>query len=469
MMDMARIAQIDAALTRCDVLRWATMVLRPLGMAPAAHHRLLIQHLQDVLDGRCDRLMVLMPPGSAKSTYASVIFPALFLARWPGEPVVGASHTSSLAELLSGRVQALVREYSPTLAYQLATEAKERWQTTRGGEYRAVGVGGPIAGTRALLTVIDDAVKSRADAESSKNRDTIWAWYNADVLARLKPGGRIVVINTRWHPDDLAGRLLDIERDRWTVLSLPALAEADDELGRAEGEPLWADDTYGYGSELLAKRASYEAAGLMSDWWSLYQQQPRVPGGGLFQVAKVGMTEAIEATGRTVRAWDLAATVASSGRDPDWTAGVLLTRTPDGRWVVGDVVRLRGNPADVEAAIVATAQRDGRTVKIGLPQDPGQAGVAQVQYLTRQLAGWTVEGGRETGDKTGRAGPVAAQCSVGNVSMLRGAWNRTFLDELASFPSTAHDDQVDALSRAFAMLTVAAEPSRRVYLPVFGR
>ena len=115
-MDMARIAQIDAALTRCDVLRWATMVLRPLGMAPAAHHRLLIQHLQDVLDGRCDQLMVLMPPGSAKSTYASVIFPALFLARWPGEPVVGASHTSSLAELLSGRMQALVREYSPTLA-----------------------------------------------------------------------------------------------------------------------------------------------------------------------------------------------------------------------------------------------------------------------------------------------------------------------------------------------------------------
>ena len=110
MIDMLDVAQIDAALTRCDVLRWAKMVLRPLGMAPAAHHRLLIKHLQDVLDGRCDRLMVMMPPGSAKTTYASVIFPALFLARWPNEPVIGASHTSTLAEDISRKVQQVVRE-----------------------------------------------------------------------------------------------------------------------------------------------------------------------------------------------------------------------------------------------------------------------------------------------------------------------------------------------------------------------
>jgi predicted phage terminase large subunit-like protein len=116
------------------------------------------------------------------------------------------------------------------------------------------------------------------------------------------------------------------------------------------------------------------------------------------------------------------------------------------------VVRLRGGPDEVEKAVLATASQDGRQVRVGLPQDPGQAGKAQIAYLTRKLAGYTVESSPETGDKATRASPVASQVNVGNISMLRGSWNLAFISELGDFPSGTKDDQVDALSRAFGML-----------------
>jgi hypothetical protein len=371
-----------------------------LGQAPAAHHRLLIAELEAVARGETERLLVAMPPGSAKSTYASVLFPAWFLAQAPGLAVLGAAHTAALAERFSARVQALVREHGPALGYGLVSEGRELWQTTTGGEYRAAGVGAGIAGFRADLGVIDGPIRSREEAESPTVRDKVWHWYLADFAPRLKPGGRVVLILTRWHLDDLAGRLLEAEGGRWRVLKLPAIAGMDDPLGRAPGEPLWADDAYGYGASLGRVRATYEAGGAMRDWASLYQQEPRPAEGGIFKAAMVSALDAAPAEaagGRTVRAWDLAATSAAGTRAPDWTVGVLLARTPDKRLVVLDVVRLRGGPEEVERAIVATAGRDGRRVKVALPQDPGQAGKAQVAYLTRRLMGWTVLARPETG------------------------------------------------------------------------
>ena len=164
------------------------------------------------------------------------------------------------------------------------------------------------------------------------------------------------------------------------------------------------------------------------------------------------------------RAWDLAATKDIGTRDPDWTVGTLLARHDDGRFVIEDVVRLRGSPDEVEATIVATASRDGRGVAIHLPQDPGQAGKAQVLYLTRKLVGHRVESKPVTGDKATRAAPLASQVNVGNVSMVRAGWNRALLDEMAGFPSAAHDDQVDAAALAFEALIAPPEPTRAISL-----
>jgi predicted phage terminase large subunit-like protein len=137
--------------------------------------------------------------------------------------------------------------------------------------------------------------------------------------------------------------------------------------------------------------------------------------------------------------------------------------------MVLDVVRLRGGPHEVEEAIVATAHQDGRTVPIGLPQDPGQAGKHQVAWLAGRLTGHHVVASPETGAKLTRALPVAAQVEAGNLRLLRGEWNRALLDELRDFPHGRKDDQVDALSRAFSMLTDAPPPTRRLQLPIMSR
>ena len=171
----------------------------------------------------------------------------------------------------------------------------------------------------------------------------------------------------------------------------------------------------------------------------------------------------------THRAWDLAATKQVGTRDPDWTAGVKLTRLPSGQFIVLDVARLRGGPDEVEAAIVNMASQDGRGVTVSLPQDPGQAGKSQVLYLTRKLAGYRIESVVQTGDKVTRAAAVASQCNVGNVAVLRAPWNAAFLDELNAFPSGAHDDQIDAFSQAFNSLIAPPGPARRVQVPLMAR
>ena len=413
--------------------------------------------------------MVTMPPGSAKSTYTSVLFPPWFMAQAEHRNVIAASHTMTLAEAFSGRVRSQIREHGRTLGFGLLTENVARWTTTNGCEYLPAGVGGAVTGFRADLGLIDDPVKSREDADSETMREKAWNWYLADFRTRLKPGGRVVIVMTRWHEDDIGGRLLRQFPGDWRVVNLPALAEPGDALGRAPGVPLWADDTYGYGGELVAKRAEYEQAGSMRDWYALYQQTPQNPEGALFKTAALRTIDAVPAGGKACRAWDLAATEDSTGRDPDWTVGVKLIRHEGGQWTIADVTRLRGGPAEVEAAIVNTAALDGRNVLIDLPQDPGQAGKVQVAYLTSKLAGYAVSSSPETGDKATRAGPAAAQVNVGNMAMVRAAWNAAFIEELRAFPTGRKDDQVDALSRAFAKLTTAAAPARSVRLPILGR
>jgi predicted phage terminase large subunit-like protein len=173
----------------------------------------------------------------------------------------------------------------------------------------------------------------------------------------------------------------------------------------------------------------------------------------------IGVVQAEPGGYQWVRAWDLAA----SSNKGDWTVGLKLGVGPDRRLCVGDIVRFRGGPSEVERVLVATAQRDGSGTMISLPQDPGQAGLSQVSYLSRALFGYSLNATRETGEKTVRAMPAAAQVNVGNVSMARNAtWNGSFVDELASFPAGTYDDQVDAFSRAVSELVVAMKPAKAV-------
>lgn len=445
-----------------SLLAWAKRAVEQShGVKPAKHHELLLRHLSLVAEGKCDRLLVLMPPGSAKSTYASQIFPAWWFHKHPASSVIAASHTGELASHFGRIVRNLAAEHADFLGYGLKRDnhAAHRFETTGRGVYFATGLGGAITGRRADLVLIDDPVKSHQEAESALHRDAAWNWYRAELLPRLKPLGRVVMIMTRWHADDIGGRVLASD-DGWRVLRLPALAEADDPLGRDVGAALWPQ--WEDRAALERKRVSLGERG----WAALYQQRPMEREAALFRASRFGMLDVAPAEVRWVRAWDLAA---SEGAGADFTVGVKLGRDAGGRFIVGDVMRFKGGPHDVAQTIVAVARADGAGVPVCLPQDPGQAGKMQVAWLAGHLAGFRVIASPETGAKLIRAQPVAAQVAAGNMALLRGAWNQAFLDELEEFPLGRRDDQVDALARGFGTLAAPVAVARRGDVRIMGR
>ena len=266
---------------RRSIRRSLSAFCRLCGFEPARHHLLLLEKLEQLATDQIDRLAVFMPPGAAKSTYASILFAPWYFAHHPDHCVIAASHTAELAEKWGRKVRNMIAEHRLLLGVGLAedSQAAGRWETSAGGEYFAAGVGGSITGRRADLVIIDDPVRSREDAASETIRDKNWEWYKSDLYTRLKPGGRIVLIQTRWHEDDLAGRILaDMETggDQWDVISLPALAEENDPLGRAFGEPLWPE--WESLEELERKRRAVGPR----EWSALYQQRPAPEEGDYF-------------------------------------------------------------------------------------------------------------------------------------------------------------------------------------------
>jgi predicted phage terminase large subunit-like protein len=446
-------------------LGFARHAMAKIGREPAAHHEMLIAHLQDVADGRVDRLIVQMPPGAAKSTYGSVLFPAYFFGRAVGAQVIATAHTASLAMHFGRQVRQVLHEHAGLLGCEIARESRGagRFAVAGGGEYFAAGVRGPITGRRADLILIDDPVKSWAEAESPVLRDGLYDWYRAELTARLKPGGRIVLLMTRWHQDDLAGRLLAADAG-WACLSLPALGMAGDPLGRLPGQALWP----AWQDEAAIARRRVEVG--ERTFAAMYQQMPRPAEASLFNVAKIEVLAQVPVLARTVRAWDLAASLGEPGRNPDYTVGLKLGMTEAQRLVVLDVIRLQASPAAVEASILAAAKADGVTTVLALPQDPGQAGAAQIAMLSRALMGFQVVATPERGSKVNRAMPAATQVDAGNLWIVAAPWNDVFLAELRAFPDSHKDDQVDALSRAVnTMVTTGNGAARRVSVPLFGR
>ena len=247
--------------------------------------------------------------------------------------VLAASHTTELAEKWGRRVRNLIAEHRLVLGIDLAQDSQSagRWSLTNGAEYYAAGVGTGIAGFRAKFGLIDDPIRSRQDADSELIRDRIWDWYINDFRTRLVPNARKLLIQTRWHEDDLAGRALNHEK--WHVISLPAVAEDGDPLGRAVGEPLWSDGDYGYGQQILDLQKTTPAR----TWSALYQQRPAPEDGDFFRAEWLKAYETIPAreTLRVYGASDYAVT-ADGG---DYTVHVVVGIDPEGRMYLLDLWR----------------------------------------------------------------------------------------------------------------------------------
>jgi phage terminase large subunit-like protein len=194
-------------------------------------------------------------------------------------------------------------------------------------------------------------------------------------------------------------------------------------LGRPEGEPLWADDAaYGYGAKLLELHAAAEREDRLADWYAQYMGRPRPPEGAMFRPGQMRIYDLEPRLLTTIRAWDLAAS--SSG---DWTVGLKLSQCgnwQDNAWIVTDIRRMRGRPDEVRGLFQAVVQADGYGVEQYLPQDPGQAGLDQVDAYIRSMPSYRIKAERMTGDKVTRADSVACQVNIGAVGMLRAPWRR---------------------------------------------
>lgn len=420
----------------------------------AAHHLLWLSCLQKVEDGSIRRLMGLMPPGSAKSTYSSVVFPTHYLGRFPGRSVIVASYASDLPKKFGRRARSIVNQpqYKRIFDTQLSAEsgAVDEWALTNGSEWMAAGILTGITGNRVDGVVWDDLMKGREQADSEVIRQKTWDAYFEDLLTRKKPSGWEVGITTRWHEDDPAGRILPAEyngesgwikcRDGndWYVVCLPAICErADDPLGRQIGDILW--------PEWFTKEHFKPFQRNARTWNALFQQRPAPESGDFFQAdwLKHYETAPPRETLNIYGASDYAVT-ANGG---DYTVHIVVGVDPQHHIFLLDLWRAQTS-ADKWIETLCDLVEKWRP--LGWAEETGQikAGVGPfLMEALRRRRLYLVRAQFPTrGDKRTRAQSIRGRMAMDGLWVPTHApWYPAFKKELMSFDAGATDDQVDAL------------------------
>lgn len=424
------------------------------------HHKDICDALMRVFEGEILRLVINIAPRYSKSELL-VMFICWTLGKCPWSEYLYISYSAELAEDQTRKAREVIehpayREIFPHVQIKPDHNAGNDWATTSGGVVYGTGSGGTIVGKGGGkerpgfggFIGIDDPHKPdevRSDTVRggviTNFVESIWTRQNSNHTP-------IIVIMQRLDEADLSGWLLGPDPleegltlrkpggngEAWWHLRIPTI--------RSDGTALWPEKHTIETLRMMQTAAPFMFSGQ-------YDQSPSQAEGNVFKPHMLQIVDAIPAGTRFVRGWDMAATVPEPGKDPDWTVGFLLGLCEDGRFIIADLVRFKGSPDEVEAAMVNTKNSDGANVTIKLPQDPGQAGKSQVAYLTRKLAGAPVKAEPVSGDKITRAEPFAAQVNIGNVMMLRASWNKEITDEFRTFPNGRHDDIVDAGSDAF--------------------
>ncbi|MEU1015329.1 terminase family protein [Streptomyces sp. NPDC005898] len=326
----------------------------------APHLGLIDAAFEQVAAGKPTRLLLTMPPRHGKSRRAARWAPLWYLRRRPEHRVMIASYSSDLADDHGRWIRDAILNYQSQLGISLrsGSSAANRFDLTgtEGGAVMA-GVGGGLTGKGAHLAVVDDPIKDAAEASSPTMRKRLWEWWQAVLLTRIEPGGSVILIQTRWDEDDLAGRVLADEGDRWTVIDLPAVAlSADDALQRPIGAPLWPER---YDAEALAeiRRSVGERV-----WWSLYMQQPRPQAGGVWQWSWITNNRISAAQFRGIDLTRIVVAVDPAGGESavgDETGIVAAARDRDGHlYVLDDRSANRGADAwGREACLLAIELR----------------------------------------------------------------------------------------------------------------
>lgn len=439
--------------------------IRFRGFEPAAHHRLIIQEIERFLDSDEEVLLLFAPPGSAKSTYISLLFPSFYLANHPTHSILAATHSVEFAERWGRRVRGDIAHYHNALGLRLApdNQAAARWALTAGGEYYGVGAGVGISGFRADLGLGDDFFGSREDAYSETVRRKRWDWYIDDFSARLKPGAKRILMNTRWHEEDVAGRVLDqIKRGivRGRVISIPAIAEPDDILGRAVGEYLWDEPAgYNYGDFLRARQR--ETSPMM--WAALYQQRPAPESGDYFSADWLRTYDKPPAR-ETLKVYGASDYAVTEGGG-DYTVHVVVGIDHEFRMYLLDLWRAQTSS---DKWIESFCDLVLAWKPLGWAEESGQIRAGVGPFLERRMRERQAYVARKQfptrGDKTVRAQSIRGRVAMEGLYVPSGApWRNDLIAELLTFPAGRHDDQVDALGligQVLDLMSVGPAPAQ---------
>ena len=425
------------------------------GYVYAKHLELLNNALMDVADGKIKRLMVTMPPRHGKSELCSKYFPAWYLGIHPECRIILSSYEAGFAAEWGSKVRNLIDEYGHLFEVPIridpSSSAKNRWDIyNHKGGMQTAGVGGAITGKGAKILIIDDPVKNSEQAHSQTFRDKAKEWYNSTAYTRLEPDGAVILIQTRWHEDDLGGWLIADSDEDWTVIDLPAIAiEDNDALGRKAGDPLWPD-------RFNLKRLEEIKKQVGSYWFSaMYQQQPQPPEGGILKRSWLQYYDKLPGSSSnsvTYTGWDLAI---SEKETADYTCSCTIrVDNNTGHIYIVDWSRDHID-FPTQQKIVPQMQNKHQAALIGIEDNAYQAALPQ------SLRGLRLPIKTRTAikDKVTKITSTFTLIEQGIVYLPNDhSLLKTFENEYAMFPTGKHDDLLDATEMALAMSMLGSNP-----------
>jgi predicted phage terminase large subunit-like protein len=408
---------------------------------PAKHHFLLCDAVKRICNGSLKKLMVFMPPRHGKSQTITESLPSYYNGLFPDKRVITISYGDSLAKEFGRKNRAKVKDWGEEifgieLDPQNGSMSDYTIKGHTGGSYFA-GILGGVTGRGADLLIIDDPIKTAQEAQSEVYRNRVWDEYQSSLSTRLMPNGAQIVILTRWHHDDIAGRLLKEQPDEWEVISLPALAEENDQLDREVGEPLWSE----FGYDLAWAENKRKEVGTRT-WTALFQQRPSPDSGDIFKREWVKFYRALPALD------EMAISVDASFKDTktsDYCVLQVWGRQGANKYLIDQIRDQMGFPATVQAIRSISAKYPKAHSKF--VEDKAN-GTAVIDYLKKEIYGLIpVEpmGGKEV-----RASAISPQWEAGNVYLpepSNAPWVNDFIEELIQFPQGKNDDQVDAMTQ----------------------
>lgn len=422
--------------------------MNKVGRAPAAHHLLIIETVEKLLRGEIPKrnVILLMPPGSAKSTYTSVLLPSWFLnpEQYPNDLMLACSYSYTLIEGFGKQARDIVDLEHKVLGINVSrtSAAAGDWRTNRGGGYFCAGVNAGIAGHRARLGFIDDYLGTESEADSSVVRENNWRWYWNDFLPRLLPNAWQFIIANRRHEDDLVGRLLADDASNWHVIRIPMEAEDnDDVLGRKRGDRLW-PEWFTAEQVRLAKK-------IPRTWAGLYQQRPAPEEGDYFKRENI-LTYRIGELPRDLRIYAGSDWALRRGQVNDSTCHLLAGIDSNGRmWILPDWFWGKVDTLQATNEMFRMAKEHKPiTWWHGRENITGSIAPFMYQKMVDENVFIPIEELSESTDKQAKAQSIKARMSAKMVMFpeFHPQWSEA-LHQLLTFPAGQHDDFVDALAK----------------------